>query len=50
MVTDFDQPRLQTPNHFGRLSKNMFFARHVAQPRFLRFLTGNYLIFSNNLF
>ncbi len=50
MFTDVDGSGLQTPNHTGQLSKNMFFARHVAQPRFLRFLTGNYLIFSNNLF
>jgi len=43
MVTDFDQPRLQTPNRFGQLSKNMFFARHVPQPKFLKFITGNYI-------
>ncbi len=40
MVTDFDQSRLQTANRFGKLSKNMFFARHVPQPKFLKFITG----------
>ncbi len=41
MVTDVEQ----TPSRFGKLSKNMFFARHVAQPRFLKFITGTDFIF-----
>lgn len=41
MVADFDRTRLQTPNRFGQLSRNMFFARHVPQPKFLKFITGN---------
>jgi hypothetical protein len=45
MVTDFDQSRLQTPNRVGQLSKNMFFARHVAQPKFLKFITGYFFNF-----
>jgi len=32
-------------NRFGRLSKNMFFARHVAQPKYLKFITG-WIVFS----
>jgi hypothetical protein len=40
MTTDFDRSRFQPRNRFGQLSKNMFFARHVAQPRYLRFITG----------
>jgi hypothetical protein len=42
MVTDFDRSGLQPPNRFGNLSRNMFFARHVAQPKYLKFITGNY--------
>jgi hypothetical protein len=44
MDTDSDGSRLQTPNRFGKLSKNMFFARHVPQPKYLKFITGYYLI------
>ncbi|CAF3700741.1 unnamed protein product [Rotaria sordida] len=40
MDTDMDQSRLQTANRFGQLSKNMFFARHVPQPKYLKFITG----------
>ncbi|CAF4535056.1 unnamed protein product [Rotaria sp. Silwood1] len=40
MTTDVERSRPQTRNGFGQLSKNMFFARHVAQPRYLRFITG----------
>ena len=41
MTTDFDpSSRLLHRNRFGQLSKNMFFARHVAQPRYLRFING----------
>lgn len=45
MVTDFDQSHLQPPNRLGKLSKNMFFARHVAKPKFLKFITGSKGIF-----
>ncbi|CAF2679816.1 unnamed protein product [Rotaria sp. Silwood2] len=40
MDTDMDRSHLQTANRFGQLSKNMFFARHVPQPKFLKFITG----------
>ncbi|CAF0797225.1 unnamed protein product [Rotaria sordida] len=40
MTTDVERSRSPTRNRFGQLSKNMFFARHVAQPRYLRFITG----------
>jgi hypothetical protein len=40
MTMDFDRSRSQPRNRFGQLSKSMFFARHVAQPRYLRFITG----------
>ena len=42
---DLERSRSQTRNRFGHLSKNMFFARHVAQPRFLKFITGNQSIY-----
>ncbi|CAF1201324.1 unnamed protein product [Rotaria magnacalcarata] len=37
---DFEPSRSLPRCRFGQLSKNMFFTRHVAQPRFLRFITG----------
>ncbi|CAF1144203.1 unnamed protein product [Rotaria sp. Silwood1] len=40
MDTDMDRSHLQTANRFGQLSKNMFFARHVPQPKYLKFITG----------
>ncbi|CAF4089385.1 unnamed protein product [Rotaria sp. Silwood2] len=40
MTTDVERSRSQAQNRFGQLSKNMFFARHVAQPRYLKFITG----------
>jgi hypothetical protein len=45
MDTDLDQSRGQTASRFGQMSKNMFFARHVPQPKYLKFITGiNHLI------
>ncbi|CAF0879687.1 unnamed protein product [Didymodactylos carnosus] len=35
-----DTEQARTSSRFGQLSKNMFFARHVAQPRYLKFITG----------
>ncbi|CAF4597437.1 unnamed protein product [Rotaria socialis] len=40
MAMDFEPSRSLPRCRFGQLSKNMFFTRHVAQPRFLRFITG----------
>lgn len=40
MAMDFESSRSTTKYRFGQLSKNMFFTRHVAQPRYLRFITG----------
>jgi len=41
MATNIERSRSLQRNRFGHLSKNMFFARHVAQPRYLKFIMGN---------
>lgn len=40
MNTDTDRSRLQAAGRFGQMSKSMFFARHVPQPKYLKFITG----------
>ncbi|CAF2068886.1 unnamed protein product [Rotaria magnacalcarata] len=40
MDTDTERSRLHTASRFGQLSRNMFFARHVPQPKYLKFITG----------
>jgi hypothetical protein len=35
-----DRARSSTANRFGHLSKNMFFTRHMPQPKYLHFIAG----------
>jgi len=40
MNTENDRSRSLAASRFGKLSKNMFFTRHVPHPRYLKFITG----------